>query len=209
MIGINKKIIYYLSAAGLLMVLNLGFSPLVKADPCDDYNSAECEEYLRKNGKTKDGKIKDLNQPDNKATSSTKPQKKNDPHKCGSTDTNIIGGELCEGVDNKSGDIKQNAIFVLLRKLIALLSGLVGVVAVIMIVVAGVLYATAGDKDEQVSKAKTMITNTVIGIILYIFMTLILQFLVPGGILQISKPTSPTSQQKIIDKAKDKGIEEN
>jgi len=48
--------------------------------------------------------------------------------------------------------------------------------------VAGVIYGTAGDREDRVKLAKTMITNTVIGILLYVFMTVILNFLVPGGV---------------------------
>ena len=53
-----------------------------------------------------------------------------------------------------------------------------------MIIVAGVIYATAGDSDEKVRTTKTMIKNTVIGIILFMFMTIILEFLIPGGVFR-------------------------
>ena len=62
--------------------------------------------------------------------------------------------------------------------------GIIGVLAVVMIIVAGVIYATAGDSDEKVRTAKTMIKNTVIGIILFMFMTIILEFLIPGGVFR-------------------------
>lgn len=48
---------------------------------------------------------------------------------------------------------------------------------------AGFLYATAANNSSQVQKAKTMIFNTVIGIIAYIFMWTILEWLIPGGVL--------------------------
>ena len=59
----------------------------------------------------------------------------------------------------------------------------VGIAAVGSIVFAGVLYITARDNAAQVSKAKTMIMNTVIGIVAYILMWAFLEWIIPGGIL--------------------------
>ena len=59
----------------------------------------------------------------------------------------------------------------------------VGIAAVGSIVFAGVLYITARDNAAQVSKAKTMIMNTIIGIIAYILMWAFLEWIIPGGIL--------------------------
>jgi hypothetical protein len=42
---------------------------------------------------------------------------------------------------------------------------------------------TSGNNASQVQKAKTMIFNTVIGIIAYVFMWTILEWLIPGGVL--------------------------
>ena len=57
----------------------------------------------------------------------------------------------------------------------------VGIAAVGAIVYAGVLYITARDNAGQVSKAKTMIMNTVIGVVAYILMWAFLQWIIPGG----------------------------
>ena len=59
----------------------------------------------------------------------------------------------------------------------------VGIAAVGSIVFAGILYITALDNAGQVSKAKTMIMNTVIGIIAYILMWAFLEWIIPGGVL--------------------------
>ena len=59
----------------------------------------------------------------------------------------------------------------------------VGIAAVGSIVFAGILYITARDNAGQVSKAKTMIMNTVIGIIAYILMWAFLEWIIPGGVL--------------------------
>ena len=91
---------------------------------------------------------------------------------CG-TDTSII---KCDpGSD-------ENPIINLLQQAVKVLYGVIGVLAVVVIMVAGVIYGTAGDREDRVKLAKTMITNTIIGILLYVFMTVILNFLVPGGV---------------------------
>lgn len=59
----------------------------------------------------------------------------------------------------------------------------VGIAAVGSIVFAGVPYITARDNAAQVSKAKTMIMNTIIGIVAYILMWAFLEWIIPGGIL--------------------------
>ena len=59
----------------------------------------------------------------------------------------------------------------------------VGIAAVGSIVFAGVLYITARDNAAQVSNAKTMILNTIIGILAYLLMWAFLEWIIPGGIL--------------------------
>lgn len=66
---------------------------------------------------------------------------------------------------------------------IILLSGLVGVIAVISIIVAGIQYAGSADDPSIVSKAKQRIFNTVVGLLAYIFLFAFLNYLIPGGIL--------------------------
>lgn len=50
------------------------------------------------------------------------------------------------------------------------------------IIFAGFLYMSAGGNSGQVQRAKTMIFNTVIGIIAYVFMWTLLEWLIPGGV---------------------------
>lgn len=94
--------------------------------------------------------------------------------KCGDVQTSII----------ECGETDENSIIYLLKRAIYILYGVVGVLAVVMIIVAGTIYATAGESEEKVKTAKTMIKNTVIGILLFMFMTMILEFLIPGGIFR-------------------------
>lgn len=58
----------------------------------------------------------------------------------------------------------------------------VGVLAVLGVVWAAVLYTTADDRADQVKKAKDMIWNVVIGVVAFGLMYAFLNFLIPGGI---------------------------
>lgn len=63
-----------------------------------------------------------------------------------------------------------------------ILSGLVGIVIVIMITIGGIQYAAAGSDPGAVVAARKRIINALIALVLYIFMFSFLQWLVPGGI---------------------------
>lgn len=91
--------------------------------------------------------------------------------KCGNTETAIL-----------ECDNTENSIALLLKQAVQILYAVIGVLSVVMVMVAGLIYATAGEHEERVKLAKTMIRNTIIGIVLYMFMTVILNFLVPGGV---------------------------
>ena len=66
--------------------------------------------------------------------------------------------------------------------LVTMTAGVV-IAAIGSVVVAGVLYTSAGSNSSQVQKAKTMITNTIIGVLAYAVMWAILEWLIPGGVL--------------------------
>ena len=59
----------------------------------------------------------------------------------------------------------------------------VGVLAVGGIVYGAVLYSSAGSSPEQIKKAREIITNVIIGLILYGLMYALVNFLIPGGFL--------------------------
>lgn len=91
-------------------------------------------------------------------------------------------GRYC--VPNQQGDdLSSNPIFGLLRTIIQFMSALVGILSVIFILMAGFRYMTAGGNPEATKKARDMIRNVVVGLILYSLMTLIINFLIPGGLL--------------------------
>lgn len=94
---------------------------------------------------------------------------------CSGITTSIIGGsDICTGDVNPIWDILAFAI--------RILAGLVGLVAVGMIVYSGILYTSAQGNVNQVQKAKTQISNTVIGVVLFAGMAAILNYAIPGGV---------------------------
>lgn len=101
---------------------------------------------------------------------------------CGGVDTSIISGDICNGADVKSTDSADNPVVSILVFVIQVLTGAVGVAAVGTLIYAGILYSAAGGDSGQVQKAKTIIKDTVIGIVCYAGMILILNFVIPGGV---------------------------
>lgn len=94
--------------------------------------------------------------------------------RCGGADTSIISCD--EGTET-------NGVFSILLMAINILTAGVGIAAVGGIVYGAILYTTAGDSSEQISSAKAIIRNVVIGLILFVGMYALLQYIIPGGIL--------------------------
>lgn len=101
-------------------------------------------------------------------------------------------GDDCGGVETafikcdakNSGDVEDNGVWALLLIAVNILTAGVGIFAVGGIVYGSILYTTAEDKADQVKKATDIITNVVIGLILFALMWSGLNFIVPGGVFQ-------------------------
>lgn len=102
---------------------------------------------------------------------------------CGGVKTSIIS---CDNKKYKAGDkdIEKNPVWGILIMTIKIMSVGVGILAVGGLVWGGILYASAGDKADQVKQAITIITNVVIGLLLFVFLAAIVNFLIPGGVFQ-------------------------
>lgn len=59
---------------------------------------------------------------------------------------------------------------------------MVGVVAVIMFIIAGIIYSTSQDDSQKVGLSKKIILSTVLGIVTYVFLFAFLGFLLPEGL---------------------------
>ena len=86
----------------------------------------------------------------------------------------------CETAEAGGGE----GIYCILRIALKILTYGVGIVGVLGLVWAGILYLTSGDKEAQMQKAKTRIFEIVVGLAAYAIMWLVLDWLIPGGLIQ-------------------------
>ena len=94
---------------------------------------------------------------------------------CGELKTSVID---CGSVNDQTG----SPVVAFLVLGIQILTGAVGVVAIGALVYAGMMYSSASGDTGQVAKAKEIIRNTIIGLILFGALATILNFLNPGGL---------------------------
>ena len=78
-----------------------------------------------------------------------------------------------------STDVGIKCLFV---EILAFLSVGVGIAVVGGIAIGGITYATSQGNPAGTQKGIMIITNAIIGLILYLLMFALLQFLVPGGV---------------------------
>ena len=94
---------------------------------------------------------------------------------CGELTTSVID---CGSVKDQTG----SPVIAFLVLGIQILTGAVGVVAIGALVYAGMMYSSASGDTGQITKAKEIIRNTIIGLILFGTIALLLNFLIPGGL---------------------------
>ncbi len=98
----------------------------------------------------------------------------------------VFFGQVCDSCDGGS-------IFKILALLIKILTAGIGVLAVLGITIAGIMYLTSSGDEARMAKAKKRIFQVVIGLLVYGVMFAVLQFLIPGGILQSDLTTNTSS----------------
>lgn len=96
---------------------------------------------------------------------------------CGGVKTSVVNCDQAGGTT-----VESTGIWGILMLVINILSVGVGIAAVGGIVYGSILYTTSGGSVEQTKKSRTIIANTVVGIVLYISMWAFLNYLVPGGL---------------------------
>lgn len=98
----------------------------------------------------------------------------------------VLPQNICDMAKNKSdGDSptsQNSAVLALLQWAIGILTAGVGIAAVGAFIFAGILYSSADGSAEQVKKAKGIMTNTVIGLVVFAVMALALVWIIPGGV---------------------------
>lgn len=98
---------------------------------------------------------------------------------CGGVKTSLIP---CASTGGETSNVEESAVWQVLIFVLNIVTGIIGVVAVGGIVYGGMMYASAQDNASQVQEAVSIIRNVVIGIVMYVGMFALLQFLIPGGI---------------------------
>lgn len=102
--------------------------------------------------------------------------------RCGDIETSFDYG--CEPeVSGESGDLENNPIYFLLLYAVNFLAAGVGIAAVGFIVWGSIMYAGSDGSPETAKKGISYITNAVIGLILFLAMYALINYLVPGGLL--------------------------
>lgn len=92
------------------------------------------------------------------------------------------GGNIQAG--KPVGDPDHCGILDYVTIFIKALSALVGVVVVANIIIGGIQYSASGDDPGAVGAAKKRIFNAILALAVYAFMFALLQYLIPGGVLQ-------------------------
>lgn len=100
----------------------------------------------------------------------------------GQVKTSILGGGGCVDIEKDGGNI-----FKILNTILTVLTFGVGIAGTLGIVISGVQYLTARDNEQQMVKAKSRLVNIAIGLAAYAMMWALLQWLIPGGILNGTK----------------------
>jgi uncharacterized membrane protein YoaK (UPF0700 family) len=80
--------------------------------------------------------------------------------------------DSCKNTTNNADKIAGH----LVKKIINLLSAVVGILAVIMIIVAGFRYITSGGRDEAVKGAKNTILYAIVGLVVVALAQIIVHF---------------------------------
>ncbi|MCL1839680.1 pilin [Candidatus Saccharibacteria bacterium] len=78
----------------------------------------------------------------------------------------------------------ENGVWRILELILNIMTMGIGILALVGIVISGIQWMTARDKEEQIVKAKSRIFNIVIGLIVWALIWLILNWLIPGFTIQ-------------------------
>ena len=91
---------------------------------------------------------------------------------CGGAETSIIS---CEGEGS-------TAIINIIKQVIKVLTAGIGIAAVGAVIYGAFLYTTSEGSPDKIKKAREIWMNTVIGLLMFAFMVLITNFIIPGGV---------------------------
>jgi hypothetical protein len=74
-------------------------------------------------------------------------------------------------------------LFMIINIVLTVITAGVTVLGILGIIISSIMYASARDNEDQVAKAKKRIMEVIIGLALWVFLYIIIQFLLPGGFM--------------------------
>lgn len=98
----------------------------------------------------------------------------------------VCQGESPDGEkpDIHNGNVyADNVIFAYMIAAIRFLSVGIGLVITLMIVVSGIQYVSSAGNSQKIEAAKTKLRHAVEALVLFIFLSAIVNWLIPGGVL--------------------------
>ena len=98
---------------------------------------------------------------------------------CPDTADPAVTGGNCSKVTSGSCDLVSKYI----QPAIDLLAGGVGIAVVISIVIGGMQYSSSAGDSSKITAAKNRIRNSIIALVMFLFLVAFLNFLIPGGIV--------------------------
>lgn len=108
---------------------------------------------------------------------------KKERHSCGDVPTYFNFGNTCDGTNKEKGG-NESPIIALGLTVAGWVTALVAVAVVGGVVYGGFLYLTARDDSGQVQKGITIIVNSVVALIVWVFAYALINFIVPGGLFR-------------------------
>jgi hypothetical protein len=100
------------------------------------------------------------------------------------TATTAVPDEAVAGGNCK--DIQHCDLFVhYINPAINLLAAAVGIIVAISIIIGGLQYGSSAGDPQKASAAKNRIRNAIIALVTFLFLYAILNFLIPGGLLNL------------------------
>ena len=107
---------------------------------------------------------------------------------CGGTKTSIVNCNQGGGTT-----VESTGIWGLLILVINILSAGVVIAAIGGVVYGSIMYTTSGGSVEQTKKARAIIANTIVGIVLFLAMSAFLNYIIPGGMFSTSPTSTPST----------------
>jgi len=95
-------------------------------------------------------------------------------------------GQVCDACDGGS-------IYKIIAEVIKILTLIIGPLAIIGIIIAGIMYMTASGDSSRQTKAKRRIVDIVIGLGCYAVMFAFANFLIPGGVIKSTLDSTTSS----------------